>query len=126
MRDGVARIRTRGEKRMNENQKSFMYLLSYLYMLNGKWAKSMTLLEALHVFFPQDVKLRKAMACVALHMNEYEKTLRHTEFLIRETSVSRDQADGCFMKSRALWALDRREEARSLFDRFLALEKETS
>lgn len=98
---------------MNSEQRDFLYLLGYGYLVHGKISKALVLLQALLVVHDSDCKVLQAIAYCLLSMKRYEEAMEMAERAIifsnrEELSLT------LLLKARALLHLGRKEEGRAI------------
>jgi hypothetical protein len=85
----------------------YLMLLGYLYLRHGQGARAVTALEAARVFRREDRQLSRSLAYAYLSAERFDDCVRCVEGL-----QSPKDRQLTLIKSRALWGLGRKDEAR--------------
>lgn len=99
---------------MSEKTIEFLRLLGYLYLRHGQHDKAMRVLEALRVTRPRDRWVLRTFAYALLQAGRHARCLEQLESLPADQSPDLGVE---LMRSRALWALGRGDEARRVIRR---------
>lgn len=97
---------------MDERSIEFLSLLGYLYLRHGQADRAITALEAVLLFRPGDGHTVRSLAYAYLADGRYADCLQALE-----AAGVRGQTWSELLRSRALWGLGRREEARRVMAR---------
>ncbi len=98
--------------------REFWALLGFTYMEHGKFDKARVVFELLKGAF-DDVNSLKALSYICLKTGRYEEALAYADAFIKRCEDEKKRKTAFLLKSRALWALGRREEARQYMKKFL-------
>ncbi len=93
-----------------------MEVFGYTLIRNGKWKKAGVLIRTMVMLWPDYGPAHRMLSYVYLHSGEPAKAL--AEAVILQDLIPGDPA-GFLLKSRALWALGRTEDAASMFSRYM-------
>jgi len=104
---------------VKENQKDFLQVLGYLFLRSGKIGKALVLFEALQQLSPADPQVSRSLCYTYLLTQQYEQALSQADKFLREASEGTSKKIGYLFKSRALWGLGQKEEARRMMTWFL-------
>jgi len=105
---------------MRDQQQELLLLLASLFLQNEKAEQAVVLLEALQVLSPADPEVPRQLALAYLLARQFSQSLAAADrFLAAQTDKS-DTRSMALIRSRALWALGRADEARSALQLFQA------
>lgn len=99
---------------MDEGSTDFLSLLAYAYLRNGKAAKAVIALEGAEALRPRDPWISRTLAYALLLAQDYNRALAHAERHGR--AFGADQGLD-LIRSRALYALGRRDEATRVIEK---------
>ena len=117
---------------LDRSQLEFLSLLAHLFLQNGKFAKAAVLLRTVQAFAPRDVRNRLALAYADLADGDAAGALRELDALPQPETDSgaptpataeegaRLTYSACWLRTKALHALGREDEARAAWQAFLA------
>lgn len=97
---------------MDRRSADFLSLLAYAYLRNGKAAKALTLLDCLGRLAPETPGLTRSLAYASLLAGDYTRALKLTE-----GAPLKDDPFDQMIRSRALYAVGRRDEAQQLAEK---------
>ena len=106
---------------MDDEQKEFLTLLGYFYLQNKKAEKALILFRALYELFPEDINVIKSLSYAYLINGENEIALSLIEKYMQESHLDEEIQVGYLLKSKSLWNMGRRREARSIISDFLGM-----
>jgi tetratricopeptide (TPR) repeat protein len=93
------------------DHKDALSVLGYVFFQHHQSDKALILFKALNVLFPQDTHIRLSLAYAYLINGGYARALELAEHSDTESKT----VPGALIKIRALWALNRKDEARQQF-----------
>lgn len=96
--------------------------MGYFYLQTGKYEKSLTLYRALMALFPEDAYFIKSVSYLYLLTGNHDAALTCADRFLQLDIAKAEKALGCFLKSKALWGLGKKEAARQVLHRFLDTE----
>jgi Flp pilus assembly protein TadD len=105
---------------LSPDQREFLGVLGHFYLQHGQVEKALTLLRASVVLAPDDQGLLKMLSWAYLRAGDAGRAL---DTAGRYGAAGGDQGEGSpiqLIRARALWQLGRHDEARHLFERFIA------
>ena len=104
---------------LNEQRSDFLYLLAILYMQQSKHNLALHLLRVLSVQHEKDTRIALALA-VCLYRTKRFKKAQSVLSELDETMLSpKFRAAFFYIKSKILWELDHKDEARDQLQRYL-------
>ena len=107
---------------LSVEQKEALQVLADVYLLNAtQCAKAVILLEALHSLDQRDAGVAKALSYAYLLCGRPEDALKMSDVFLRLAGSSPDSNPILLIRSKALWALGRTEEARTTMNRYIEL-----
>ena len=96
---------------MNATVHDYLSLLGYLLLRHGKTSRAISILEALLALQPGNLWARRTLAYAFLEDGRHEQCLQELDLVAASgTTEASDQ----LLRSRALWALNRQQEAREI------------
>ncbi|MCB1804807.1 MAG: tetratricopeptide repeat protein [Candidatus Competibacteraceae bacterium] len=102
-------------------QKETLQILADVYLNQAQIEKAVTLLEALHSVDQRDAGVAKALSYAYLLAGRPEDALTLSDVFLRLAGSSPDSNPILLIRSKALWALGRAEEARTTINRYMEL-----
>ncbi len=109
---------------MNQTYKEFLSVLGYLYLQNGREDKAFTVFSALCEFFPDDVRLGLCLGYVQLLNGDFVPAVKRADQFLDSGIDADEKVMGQMIRSRALWGMGRKKEARVITGRLLQTGKE--
>lgn len=108
-------------KTLSLEHKDALLVLGYVFFQHHQRDRALVLFEALNVLFPKDTHISLSLAYAYLLNGHYARALKLAELCDRDikTTIDGKTSPGMFIKIRALWALDRQEEARQQFQIYI-------
>ncbi|HSI84739.1 MAG: hypothetical protein ACAI35_15405 [Candidatus Methylacidiphilales bacterium] len=114
---------------MKESQKEYLLILAHLFLEHEHFEKSRTILVALRELFPADASVARALAYVYHQLGYQDEALAEAE-----ASLEMDLPDdsprslavantGRLLRSKALWAMGREDEARDALSEYFAMQQ---
>lgn len=101
---------------MDERERDFLAVIGYVYLQHGDADSAADILGAVLVSRPHDRDVARALAYAHLRMGRFQECLELTDFLLAGEGRHEPRIVW-LMRSRALLGLDRREQARDLWER---------
>ncbi|MBW2067601.1 MAG: hypothetical protein JRI31_01790 [Deltaproteobacteria bacterium] len=101
----------------------FLQIVGYVLMSFRKWEKAALIYDLLQNLMPEDIKVAKARALIAINMERYERALEIADIILEKSSSMLDHKDALIIKTRAFWALGQREKARECFSKAISLKE---
>ena len=101
---------------MRTEHKDILRVLGHFFLEHGQAGKALVLLEALQAVFPADSGIAGSLSYA------YLQTGRYQDALDASGRATAEQAGvvGHLLRGKALWGLDRADEARACLARYLA------
>ena len=106
---------------LSEDQKEALLVLADVYRDQAQGSKAIVLLEALHSLDRHDPDVAKALSYAYLLAGRPEDALEMSDLFLRLVGSSPDSNPIMLIRSKALWALGRAEEARMTMLRYIEL-----
>lgn len=94
---------------MNDTTHDYLSIVAYLLLRNGKADRAIRILKALLVLKPEIRWARRALAYAYLSDGQHEQCLMEIDHRLWPTSTANYAH---LIRTRSLWALGRRDEAR--------------
>lgn len=111
---------------MNESQREFMLLLASVFLRFDKSSKALIILNSLDKLFPQDIEVSKELSYASLREGNYENALKKANLILTLATKGKELSFGNYLKSKSLWRMDRKDEARSAFFEFVKNQTKSS
>lgn len=105
----------------HNDHKEVLQVLADVFLNQGQSEKAVLLLEALYSLAPQDAQIVKALCYAYLITGRYEQTLTMADVFLRLPGRVPESTPILLIRSKALWALGRTEEARTSLNRYIEL-----
>ncbi len=109
---------------MNPTYKEFLWTLGYLYLQNGRQDKAFTMFNALCELYPDDAGLGLCLGYIQLLKGEFLPAIRRADKFLASGVDADEKRVGQMIRSRALWGIGRKKEARAITRRFIQTEKD--
>ncbi len=110
--------------KLTEEELEFLHLVGYILLSFKKWEKAAVIYDLLQQFMPDNIQITKARALIAANLGNYEKAIQYTDRIIERADRNSDIKNALIIKTKTLWALGRKEEARECFAKALAISNE--
>lgn len=95
---------------MHDSSKEYLALQAWSHLHYGRTDDAIILLEGLAVLTPHDGWVRRTLAYACLQNGDFENCLQHLNRCLQSRNSRADR----LLRIRALWGLERRDEARQL------------
>jgi predicted Zn-dependent protease len=110
----LAKGEDRASALMSDQQRQAVMVLAHLYLENGKATEALSLLQALHLLFPQDGEILCLLAWALLLNGDPATAVRAIDEALASGSTNETQYRAALMlKSKALWQTSQPIEARA-------------
>jgi len=99
---------------VNPTTLEYLSMLAYVLLRHGKTSRAIAILEALLTLQPGNSRARRSLAYAFLATGEHQKSLRELDHV---TLAGAAGPHDLLLRIRALWGLDRQDEAREILER---------
>lgn len=106
---------------LSKDQYRAVCVLGFLYLRMGLCERAMIVFRALLALNPDDNWARRNLAFVALDQGKSSDALRLLDEVFEKNVLSTKDAPFLLLRARALWAQDRKAEARAAIDEYFHL-----
>ncbi|ABC31783.1 protein containing tetratricopeptide repeats [Hahella chejuensis KCTC 2396] len=98
--------------------REWLLALAFVYLQQNHHKKALTLLQATAKLCPEDAYVTRGLAFACLKAARYKDALTLSDRSLRELGVKPETAPFLLIRSHALWALERPEEARKSLKKY--------